>query len=220
MKVNPKETLIGWGLFLIALPVMSIFAAGYLMFAEMLDGLITGKGSVDIGGIIISFAIMAGYAFVCFRLKKETLYVGTIIFCGVMLLCNDGSIITKIIMIPISLAILIIPFRLTDPARAARKAPRKTIVKYDKHRLPPEQEKRYRATLAKLPSNRAAFQLFCAKQPKGEVERLGRDLPTLLFHYVPCREALEYIYSQNPDNAMLMVDLFIKFDEHGCLIQN
>lgn len=84
--------------------------------------------------------------------------------------------------------------------------------------FPPEAEQRYQATLAKLPSNPQVFRQFCATQPAGEAQRMAKNLPTLFFRYVPYREGLQFIYNQNQENAMVMVDVYIKFDQQGKLI--
>lgn len=223
MKVNPRKTLLGWGMILLALPVMLIFIGPFCDFGENLNCLITGQDSCNILRMIGSLAIMTVYAYVCLRLGEEggILYVTTVMFSGLSVFTWDRcAIITKIIMLAVSAGFFFIPFRLVSPKNNTRKTPRKAVVKYNIRGLSAEQKKRYRETLAKLPSDRAGFQRYCAQEPADVLERMGRDLPTLLFRDIPCREALEYIYSQNPDNAMLMVDLFIKFDEHGCLIQN
>ena len=99
-----------------------------------------------------------------------------------------------------------------------RKAVLKMPAKSAGKKLSADNERRYRETLAKLPSNYQLFLHYCSTQPKGEAQRMAKDLPTIFFRRVPCREALEYIYQQNPDNAMVLVDIFIKFDEQGRML--
>ena len=223
MKVNPRETLLGWGMILLALPVMLIFIGPFGDFGENLNCLITGQDSCNILRMIGSLAIMTVYAYVCLRLGEEggILYVTTVMFSGLSVLISwdRGAIITKIIMLAVSAGFFFIPFRLVYPKNNTRKTPRKAVVKYNIRGLTAEQKKRYRETLAKLPSDRAGFQRYCAQEPADVMERMGRDLPTLLFRDIPCKEALEFIYSKNPNNAMLLVDHIIKFDKQGQLIQ-
>lgn len=210
-----KETFVFWGKALLCMPVIAIFYSGFSSLAFSLNSLIDGKGSMGFGSLLFGLVILAVYSFLCFRFEWILLYIGSLAISNIMI-WNDSSlgIVPKIILAAVSVLAVIL---LTKYVRSP-KAPRKSSLKSAGKKLPAESIRRYRETLAKLPSNPRLFQHYCATQPKGEVQRMARDLPTLFFRYVPCREALEYIYQQNPDNAMIMVDIFIKFDENGRLI--
>ena len=213
MKVNSRESLSNLGKFFLAMPAIAFFGAGYSVFSEALNDLITGRGSDGSGGMLLPLAMMAVYVFLCMRLNLMTLHFGTVLLCSVMLLCqSDLNVITKVIMVLVSLVILIVPFVL-----AASHA-RKTAVKYDKRRFPPDQEKRYRETMAMLPSDRAAFRRYCSGMSAEELQHMAKDKPALLFRQVPCREALQYICSQDPNGAMMLINLFIRFGPDGRLI--
>ena len=81
-------------------------------------------------------------------------------------------------------------------------------------------EYRYQKTLGKLPYDPLAFRNYCASLPQGEAQRMAKEDPVRFFQNVPCRESLQYIYVQNPENAMVLVDVYIKFDANGELIAN
>ena len=226
-----KQTFIGWGKFLLFLPVMSIFAAGFLGLGSSLDALITGQANANNISPILSVAIMAVYTFVCIRMNWDQLHFSTILLCIFMLLTDSSmNILTKILMGILAVVILILPYKIKIPARSSRAPSRKTagkavvrpaaapVIKPVVSTLPPEDERRYQKTLAKLPSNPQAFRQFCATRPVGEAQRMAKDMPTIFFHYVPYREGLQFIYNQNQENAMVMVDVYIKFDPQGNLI--
>lgn len=145
MKVNPRETLLGWGMILLALPVMLIFIGPFCDFGENLNCLITGQDSCNILRMIGSLAIMTVYAYVCLRLGGEVgmLYVTTVMFSGLSVFIWDrGAIITKIIMLAVSAGFFFIPFRLVSPKNNTRKTPRKAVVKYNIRGLSAEQKKK------------------------------------------------------------------------------
>ena len=60
MKVNPRESLSNLGKFFLATPAIAFFGAGYSVFSEALNDLITGRGSDGSGGMLLPLARMAG----------------------------------------------------------------------------------------------------------------------------------------------------------------
>ena len=226
MKINPVDGLKSIGFWLLSpvfLAIMSIYVYGFVGIAEFLNQLITGQGISGIGYLLLSLLILAVYTYLSFRFEWVLLYLGTLILSnGILFSDIPVNIILKVIMLAASIASYVVFIKYIRTPKYLRKSilkmPVKMPAKQPKKKLSADCERRYRETLAKLPSNYQQFLHFCATQPKGEAQRMAKDLPTLFFRYVPCREALEYIYQQNPDNAMVMVDLFIKFDEKGRMI--
>lgn len=211
-----KESMNFWVRALLCSPVIAVFYMGYTRTAGTLNDLITGQGISGFGSIVLGLAVVAVFTFLSFRFTWLILYAGSLLVSNIMLL-NNASVgtMTKGIMAAASIVSVVALVKHIQRPNKSQKA----TVKAAATKLSPESEAKYRATLAKLPSNPQLFQHYCSTKRDYELRRIATDLPTVFFRDAPCRESLEYIYRQDPRNAMLLVDIFIKFDEQGKLIK-
>lgn len=230
-----QQTFIGWGKFILFLPVMSIFAAGFLCLGSSLDALITGQTNADNISPLLSIAIMAVYTFVCIRMGWADLHFRTIVLCIFMLLTDSSMyFFTKILMGILAIAIMILSIKVQGPRttswkprqKSVRKNAGKAVVrpvaapvsKPVSDPLPPDAERRFWATLAKLPSNPDAVRSAFSGMSQSELAKRIKESPRDLFRLAPYRENLLYIYGEMPEHAMVLVDMFLKFDAQGKLI--
>lgn len=219
MKMRRYEILeffIGCGLLILFLPVLAVISSVFIYMAQNLAALIKGEEEVlsHIGKFILAVLVQGLYAYVCYRKEKlQFFYVCSILFSILVVLvaAPSDSIIANIITAAIAVSTMLFGFRgmafLERRWNIKGKPTRKQIDPFEQHI--------YKETLRKLPSDYRLFWHYCSSLPKGEAQRIAKDLPMVFFHNIPCREALEYIYKQNPSNAILLVKYFIKFDTNG-----
>ena len=228
MRMN-VHGLKNMGKFILFLPVMTILGTGYFLLAETLDGLILGTEAASVGSAFLALMILAVYFFVCLRANWDELYFYSVLLAVFNLLVSDFSFVTKFILIPVALVGMVLHIKLQAkreigrvvPKRKAKTTPNAApVVRPITPILSVDAEYRYQKTLGKLPYDPLAFRNYCASLPQGAAQRMAKEDPVRFFQNVPCRESLQYIYVQNPENAMVLVDVYIKFDANGQLIAN
>ena len=200
MKVDPREVVQGYITFfkfILLLPVMSIFLVGYYAIALFLTDLITGNGLEHITMLLWAVPLSGLFAFVCMRKEWYMLYIGGVLVSTFSIMTDDANhIITKVIMVAVTVALLILPYALNNPRRAAAKATKQFKTKPVKVTRAPKAEKKIRVT----PEQREAIrrETDARNAPRREeFLKQGKKLdiwmhnPNIKTNWAPCGELTE-----------------------------